>query len=568
MKFSKLRYIRPDMDEVKNIFEGYLFEMKRCKTFNELSSLFEKYIKLLDKIESMFVLAKLRNAMDMNDEFYSEELKFRNEYRPEIEIYRKKLNDLVLDSKFVEDFKDKYGSHFINLAKVSVKTMSEDTIELSKKEMQLISEYGKLLSSLKVNLNGKVVGISSLGPYLTNDVRKVRESAYRAFDEALFEVKEDFDRIYDNLVKIRNEMALKLGYENFVSLAYDRLKRTDYNKDDVKRHRELIKKYFVPLSKKIEDMQKAELSIDKIHIYDENVLFSDGNARMITNEDNVLSYAEKMYDMMGSETSRFFREIKKNEMMDLEYREGKKWGAFCTIIPELSSPFIFGSFDGTQEDVDLLTHEAGHAFQMFESSGYLIPEYRFPTLDSCEVHSMSMEFLTYPYMESFFGEDADKFRYSHLAQYIKFIPYGALIDDFQHFIYENSHCTVKERNEYYLKAEKEYLPGRDYDGMKYFESGRFYQKQGHLFTDPMYYIDYTLALNVAMQLLIEAEDDYDGALEKYIKLCKIGGSRSFTNLVESAGLISPFKEESFIKINNGIDELSQRFYKKTKEKII
>lgn len=228
--------------------------------------------------------------------------------------------------------------------------------------------------------------------------------------------------------------------------------------------------------------------------------------------------------------------------MDLVAKKGKQGGGYCTYISEYGAPFIFSNFNGTSGDIDVLTHEAGHAFQVYESRGFEVPEYGFPTYEACEIHSMSMEFFTWPWMDRFFEDEADKYRFDHLASGLIFIPYGVTVDEFQHFVYENPDATPAERKQAWREIERKYLPHRNYDDNTYLEQGGFWHKQGHIFSSPFYYIDYTLAQICAFQFWKKMHEDRSAAWADYLHLCRQGGSKSFVELVKVAGLISPFED--------------------------
>lgn len=545
LKFSEYKYKRINVDEMTEKMTKAIESMDSSRSKDEYLKFMKEYLKLEDHVETMFTLAKIRHALNVHDEFYEEENRFKDENSPKFKHFKNQFYMSLVNSKFKEDVVLEYGEHIINLANIFQRTYSDSIMEDLVSENKLISKYGKELTSLKMKFRGEEKNISGIFYYMSSSDRDTRIEAYKSFDEALFEKRHVFDEIFDELVKLRDSMAKKLGYENFIPLGYARMKRSDYGPKSVGEFRSHIKKYIVPLAKEIILKQAVEIEVDSIKIFDENILFKDGNAVLSLSENEIVDKATEMYDLLSKETSEFFSFMKSHELMDLKSKEGKKFGGFCTLIPDYRVPFIYGNFNGSSDDVDILTHEAGHAFQMYRSSSFDLPDYRFPTLDSCEIHSMSMEFLTYTYMEMFFKEDTHKFLYAHMSENIKFMPYAALIDDFQHFVYENPKASIEERNEYYKKKEGEYLPYRDYDGLKYFESGRFWQKQGHLFTDPMYYIDYALALVIALQLYKEFTINKETALNKYIKLCDLGGSESFLRLIESSSLMNPFEEKTF-----------------------
>ena len=260
-----------------------------------------------------------------------------------------------------------------------------------------------------------------------------------------------------------------------------------------------------------------------------------------------------MYKELSSETDEFFQFMMGKGLMDLEAQDGKMAGGYCTFIGKYGYPFIFSNFNGTSHDIDVLTHEAGHAFQVFRSKELPLAEYYFPTLEACEIHSMSMEFFTYPWMKNFFEEDEEKYKFSHLSGSLSFLPYGAAIDEFQHFVYENPTISIEERNKGWLVIEEKYGLTSDKDNNEYLLSGRFWQKQGHLFKVPFYYIDYTLAQVCAFQFWEKSQTNFDEAWSDYLNLCNHGGSLSFTDLIDVAKLKSPFVKENLKGVIEMID---------------
>ena len=275
--------------------------------------------------------------------------------------------------------------------------------------------------------------------------------------------------------------------------------------------------------------------------------------------DDILRGADTMYSELSKDTDRFFQFMRSNNLMDLVNRENKATGGYCTYIDGYKSPYIFSNFNGTSGDIDVLTHEAGHAFQVFLSRNKTITEYNWPTYEACEIHSMSMEFFTWKWMPLFFGEDADKYYFSHMSSALQFLPYGVAVDEFQHFVYENPTATPSVRNQKWREIEQKYLPHRQYDGNTFLENGGFWQKQNHIFASPFYYIDYTLAEICAFQFWKKDRENHQKAWTDYVRLCKAGGSMSFLKLVDLANLRSPFEDgcvESVVgDITNWLDSI-------------
>ncbi|MEM1216378.1 MAG: M3 family oligoendopeptidase, partial [Bacteroidota bacterium] len=352
----------------------------------------------------------------------------------------------------------------------------------------------------------------------------------------------EIERIFDELVQVRHRIAQKLGFDNFVELGYARMLRTDYNARDVAGYREQIRQHIVPLATQLYEQQRQRLGIDELKFYDEALRFPNGNAQPQGDPEWIITQAVQMYRELSPETDAFFTLMRKQGLMDLVSRDGKATGGYCTFIPGEKVPFIFSNFNGTSGDIDVLTHEAGHAFQVYSSRDVAISEYNWPTYEACEIHSMSMEFFTWPWMELFFQDEVKRYRYGHLAGAITFLPYGVAVDEFQHFVYENPAATPAERNAAWKNIEAKYLPQRNYDGIQLLEEGGFWQRQTHIFGMPFYYIDYTLAQICAFQFWQKDRKDHATAWADYLRLCQAGGSQSFLGLVELANLESPFAE--------------------------
>ena len=393
------------------------------------------------------------------------------------------------------------------------------------------------MAGAKIEFQGNTYNLSQMRPFTQDLKRETRHQAQLVVSEWFKVNEKEIDRIYDEMVKVRTKIAKELGYANFVQLGYDRLGRSDYNHVDVKSYRDQIFESVVPVVAELQKRKAKRIEIDNPKSYDLALSFLTGNPTPKGDRPHLVNQAKEMYEEMSPETGEFWNYMMKHDLLDLDAKEGKMGGGYCTFIPKYDSPFIFANFNGTSGDVDVLTHEAGHAFQIY-SSRKNIPAYRWPTMEAAEIHSMSMEFFAWPWIDKFFKEDTDKYKFTHLAG----APYGVAVDEFQHGIYENPDMTPDERKEWWRKVEKKYLPYKDYDDDAFTEKGTFWYRQGHIFGMPFYYIDYTLAQVCAFQYWVKSQKDHSNALEEYKELCKLGGSKSFVALIESAKLDNPFKQ--------------------------
>ncbi|MEG1459394.1 MAG: M3 family oligoendopeptidase, partial [Acetivibrio sp.] len=398
------------------------------------------------------------------------------------------------------------------------------------------------LSGAEIQWEGEVLNLSLMRKYLTSNNRETRKKAYEKYTEFFSKNAEKLDDIYDKLVKNRTEQARELGYENYVELGYYRMNRNCYDKNMVENFRKQVKKDFVPFAERLHEKRRERLGLDKLSYIDEDIYFSEGNPMPTGTPEEILKEGQQMYSELSPETKEFFDFMTENELFDVLGRKTKKPGGYMTYLPVYNAPFIFANFNGTSGDVDVITHECGHAFQGYLSGKDPIREHGDITMETAEVHSMSMEFFTEPWMNLFFGERTKDYVSMHLEDAAAFIPYGTMVDEFQHLVYENPDMTPTERNTTWRNLEKEYKPHLNYEGNAFFEKGGFWQKQHHIFNSPFYYIDYCLAQTCAFQYKVKMDADYKEAWESYLKLCRLSASDFYTNMLETVGLNSPFED--------------------------
>ncbi|MBW7455255.1 M3 family oligoendopeptidase [Paenibacillus sepulcri] len=553
MTFNEYQYERPDVKKIEQRFKELLASFNQAEGAAQQNQVMESINQLRNEYNTQETLVSIRHSVDTRDEFYKAEQDYFDEINPVIQEYITDYYRALTQSKFRQELEAKWGGQLFRLAEMSLKTFSPEIIEDLQQENKLSTEYSQLIASAKIPFEGEERTLAQLTPFELSTDRDMRHRASDAKYQFMADHEQVLDRIYDDLVKVRTKIARKLGYRNFVELGYARMNRTDYNAGMVQNFRDQVAQYMVPVTTKLKERQLRRIGVDKLQYYDEGFSFKTGNAKPKGDPDWIVENGRRMYRELSTETDKFFTFMLDNGLMDLVSKKGKQSGGYCTYLPDYKAPFIFSNFNGTSGDIDVLTHEVGHAFQVFESRHYEVPEYGFPTYEACEIHSMSMEFFTWPWMELFFKEDTDKYRFDHLASSLQFIPYGVSVDEFQHFVYENPDATPDERKAAWRKIEKKYLPHRKYDENDYLERGGFWQKQQHIFRSPFYYIDYTLAQICAFQFWKRMNEDYKAAWADYLKLCQQGGSKSFLELVKVAGLISPFEDGCVVSVMGDID---------------
>lgn len=433
------------------------------------------------------------------------------------------------------------GAHVLRLWQTDITTFDPVIAADLEEEAKLSARYTALLASAKIELDGKVLNLSGLAPYAEHADRGMRHAA-EAARWAFFEKNgAELDEIYDALVKLRHGMAVKLGDQNFIPLAYRRMRRVDYDAADVARYREEVLRHVVPLVGRLLEARRAHFGWDRLRYWDEALIDPAGNPAPIGDHDTLVTAAQTMFDRMDPRLAEFYRLMLAGGFLDLKNRPGKAGGGFCTSFPTVGVPFIFANFNGTHHDIGVFTHEMGHAFQCWESRHLPGIDQLWPTMEAAEIHSMGLEFLTHPQMGLLVGEDAaDRFRRMHLISSLAFLPYGVCVDHFQHEVHANPNATPAERHAIWQRLERLYMPWTDYGDLAYPAKGGRWQAKQHIYNSPFYYIDYTLALCCAMQFWVKSRQDARAALDDYVALCARGGSAPFQELARGAGLVSPF----------------------------
>ena len=544
MKFSEMPYERPDLAAVKQQFADLLAQLKAAPDYAAAREVFLQEETLSKHIDTLANLASVRNTIDTRDKFYDEEMNFWNETLPQLQECENAWSKAMLASPFRKDFAAEYGDLMFINAEIADKAFSPEILPEMAEENKLTTEYGKLIASAQIPFEGGVYTLSQLSPFKNDPDDARRLAAWQAEGKWYKEHQAEFDGIYDKLVHLRDTMGKKLGYEGYTTLGYYRMGRNCYTKADVEKFRAAVVKYLVPLADSIYREQAKRLGKQyPMNFADNALMFRSGNPTPCGDADAIVAQGKKFYDELSPETSEFFNKMLDDELMDLLSTPGKAGGGYCTGLGDYAVPFIFANFNGTQHDVEVVTHEAGHAFAAYMNRNRIPYATVWPSMEGCEVHSMSMEFFAWPWAEGFFGKDARKFRYSHLAGALTFIPYGTMVDHFQHIVYEKPDMTPKERHGVWKELLGVYMPWMQLgDEIPFYGEGEGWQRQMHIYQSPFYYIDYCLAQTVSLQFWAMLQKDRTDAWNHYMAYTLQGGSRVFTELLKNAGLTSPFEE--------------------------
>jgi M3 family oligoendopeptidase len=492
------------------------------------------------RLQTWQALVELRFRQNTKDPTFRADSDALNAVRPKIDALDAAIKRRLLESPFREELAAELGSYTFARWACQIAAIDPRNDEDACAEATLGDEYTALLAGARIPFEYDTHNLSDIAKFAEDASRSRREGSMRAKWAFYTTRRNEIDSIFDRLVTTRTRMARTMGYENFVELGYRRMTRTDYGPTEVAAYRAAIERDIVPLCTRIARRQAEHLGIDRVRIWDERVFDSDGAPLPPNTYAGIIGAARAAFANMGSEFGTFANTMIDGGLLDLQSRDGKSGGGFCTSFPSFGLPYIFASFNASTHDVNVLLHEMGHAFQCYSSRSKPLLDQLWPTLDACEVHSMSMEFLAWPQLERFFGAQAARYRHDHLAAFVLALPYSALVDHFQHVVYERPGASPRERHAFWKELEERYLPWRDNGDIEHLETGALWHAQRHIFVNPFYYIDYALAMSCALQFWAASQDNYSEALNRYLTLCRRGGDAPFVELIRSAGLESPF----------------------------
>ncbi|MEG0913563.1 MAG: M3 family oligoendopeptidase [Oscillospiraceae bacterium] len=547
-KFIELEYTRPNFSEIKRELKEQTKALDNSGNYNSAKSAILAVEKIQSSLATQYSIAYIRNTCDTSDQFYEEEIAFFDKNLPTLIGYEKKYTEVLLGSMYRPDLENEYGTQMFDTAEADEILQSKKIMFDLIAENNLKTKYNKVAASCKTEFNGEECNFYGLLRYMENPDRSVRKKAYEAWSALYENVSAELDKIFDQLVALRIKITKKLGLKSYTEYSYLSMHRLDYTPDDVASFREQVVNVIVPVCKKLRDNQKKRLGVDKLRYYDEALTFKEGNPTPNASTAYMLGYAKDMYHNLSPETGEFFDYMLEHQLFDLETRPSKHLGGYCTMLPDYKAPFVFSNFNGTSADVDVLTHECGHAFQYYLAARCQPFEALCnSTSEINEIHSMSMEFFTYPWMNRFFGAESAKYRYSHMCDALMVIPYLTCVDEFQHIIYERPVLNAAERRSLWHELEQKYMPWRDYDGNEFLEGGGFWMQKQHIFLYPFYYIDYALAQICTFELCGKMKTDFKSAWADYLTLCKAGGSLGYRQLLTLANLTCPFDNGAVLK---------------------
>lgn len=546
MKFNEMTYTRPDIDALLARCRELAAKAAAAPDGDALVRLYYEQSEAFAEYNTAANLANIHYTCDTRDAYWKAEQDFFDANGPAVTNASVEISRAFLANPHVDALTEKFGTTCVAGMKNAVLSMDDRTVELQQQFNALVSRYQQIYGGALVELDGKQLTIPQLGPYKEDLDPAVRRAAYEA-EAGYFDAhRAELDELYGQIVQNLNAQARVMGYHDYSELSYVRMNRIGYGPEEIRKFRDQVANDVVPQLQKVMALRAKRTGIAHPAFTDLPILFRDGNPKPIPGYKARMDAARTMYHELSPETAEFIDFMQDNELFDVESRPGKMSGGYMTSLPSYKAPFIFANWNDTSGDVDVLTHECGHAFEGYvaERDPAIPADLECPGMESAEIHSMAMEFLTAPWHHLLFGRDTDKYALLHAEDSFVFLAYGCEVDEFQHIMYQNPDLTPDERNAEWLKLEKKYRPWIDFDNLPFYGRGAGWQRQLHIYECPFYYIDYCLSTMTALQFFLLSLTDHKDAWARYLRLVRRAGTASYTELLETAGLKVPFEEGS------------------------
>ena len=523
------------------------------------SNCLETFIADRSSLSEVISEARARLYIDMtchtdDEEIQKSWMQFVENVQPKLSEYSDILNRRLVEHEALDELPERFGI-LVKGLKTDIAIFREENIPLSTQATKLVTEYNEICGAQMVEFDGELKTFAQMAIYFENTDRTIREAAWKAVSERRFEDNERVSEIYDELIQIRHKMATNAGFEGFQQYMFASMHRFDYTIEDCLEFHESIETVCQPLRHRTDGERMRELGVDSLRPWDMGGDVKGRPALQPFNDiQEMVDGCSRIFHNMSSELGDYFDLLDTNDCLDLDSRKGKAPGGYQYYLQKSRLPFIFMNAAGTQRNIETMIHEAGHAFHSFYSGHLDLIHERDSPIEFAEVASMSMELLTHPQWEEFYErKDADRARRKHLEDIISFMPWMATIDAFQHWVYANPDHSREERAAKWLELGERFGPNVDMTGFEDIHKVSW-QRQGHLFGVPFYYVEYGIAQLGALQMWKYHRRDTQDALDRYKAGLSLGYTRGLTELFQASGLELSFSESYVGELIGEIDE--------------
>ena len=535
-KFSDLQYKETDYQSLARIILDLTEKAKKADSPSSLEEVLKIYDTEMGEVGYNYTLSYIHSSLDSSDSFWQEALQKESKGNAMLDITP--LLKAILENKYFSSLEEKYGPVLRDKLNKSISTGSKAQNERAE-EGDLVSKYQREKAMVRINYKGKELSEGEVIPLFESPIREERIQSRKAVAKAFLEKKELFGSMLERLVSLRDTIAKENGFSNYLEYMDINYSRIGYGEKEMDAFVSEVKEYVVPVLSHIFEETRKRLGLEEMTVADISLMFVDGNAKPSGGADVLKEAAKKMYEALSPEMEAFFTGMLDSHSIDVDFSPNKVSGmGFCTDLKKGMYPFVFGNLDGTSWDVTVFTHEVGHAWQSYASDQNLeLTLFREMPLDAVEIPSKTMELFSYPFAEEFFGKDGDKFRFAHFRNAVKEIVAYTSVQELNTWIYTHVGASFDEINEKWMEIQSSYYPNVSYGEMEEEEKkGASLLRNMGIFMFPRYLISYVFSEMCAIDLFMEYLKDKDKALDSYNRLCRVGGSKSYPEILSAAGL--------------------------------
>ena len=485
-----------------------------------------------------------------NEKKKNEFLHFVENVRPKLSEFSDALNRRIAGHPSLEDLSERYTLMIRGIIS-DIEIFRTENIPLGVEQTKLVTKAQGITGAMTVEFEGKERTFPEMKAFLESNDREKREKAWKSMVNRWMDNSEDLSEIFDELIKIRHQIALNAGFDTYTDYMFRAMHRFDYSVEDCLTFHDSIEKVCMPIVKDINEKRRVAFGLEKLSPWDVNEKTGSGPdvngerpLRPFESVQDMVTKLSQLFHNMSEDLGNKFDKLVEMDTLDLETRKGKAPGGYQYYLEKSRVPFIFMNAAGLQGDLETMIHESGHAFHSLYCGHLdLIDERNYP-IEFAEVASMSMELLTQDEWGIFYenSNEVNRARISHLEGVVYLLPWIATIDAFQHWIYANPDHTRDERKECWLSLREKFGSDMNWNGNKEFRE-LSWQQQGHLYGVPFYYVEYGIAQLGALQLWQTHRKDPEKALIDYSNAMELGNTKTLPDLFAAAELKLGFDEK-------------------------
>lgn len=515
-------------------------------SLNNLHGWLKKRSELEAILEEDFAWRYIKMTCDTTNEEYQKDFEyFATEIEPKLSEYSNQLNEKFLACKFIDELDQSTYSIYIRSLKTQIEIFRQENIPLNMELQVEQQKFGAIVGAMSIEHDGKEYTLEQASNFLKNTDREIRKVVYEKIQQRRLENKAELDELFSKLVKLRHQVAINAGFENYRDYMFRALGRFDYTADDCFNFHNAIEKEVVPLLKSLSEKRRTKMQLDALKPYDTEVDVS-GKAALVpfNGPEDLLNKTIQCFDKLQPYFGEKLKTMKEHKLIDLESRKGKAPGGYNYPLAESGAPFIFMNSANAMRDLTTMVHEGGHAIHTFLSNHLEINDFKRVPSEVAEVASMSMELISMKHWDVFFDNEDDltRAKEEQLKDCLKTLPWVATIDAFQHWIYTHPNHTVKEREQAWEQCFDRF--GSNFVNWEGYEEFKInlWQKQLHLFEVPFYYIEYAIAQLAAIAIFKNFKKDEANALNQYMDALKLGYTKSIPEIYSTAGISFDFSQ--------------------------